>query len=288
MRARLGFIPIGIVTALAFISVGGSALATPSGPLSEVGHARAATRTAAEFYAPRALGMECGMYLDGVHCQSMRTRHNFAQVAEMRPNGTVTVCSTHRLNPNTCDLGNAGEHTPTLSRGKRITVGPFRCQILRTGVECTVISTGKGFLMSRKKVVSVGGASFRPAPLHLGNFLSPDRKVWCGLGEARAFCGAGLSGLHETFPLSLAQLERGGKVTICFITERKEPPAGHAPEGCLQNWDEKAPILRYGQETELEGIRCRSATDGITCTEVAGAGTGRGFRVSSSEAVQVG
>jgi hypothetical protein len=128
----------------------------PTGVSSAADRARAATKNAAEFYAPRRLGMECGMYLSGVHCQSMRTRPYFAQVADLQPDGAVTLCATRRLTSNACDLGNAGERTPMAGYGKRITVGPFRCQVLHAGVRCTVISTGKGFLIETKKMVRIG------------------------------------------------------------------------------------------------------------------------------------
>jgi len=287
MQKRLRFIPISIVVALVLISVGGSAIAAPLVQSSKAGPARAATRSAAEFYAPRGLGMECGMYLNGVHCQSMRTRPYFAQVAELQPGGTVTRCSTRRLTPNTCDLGNAGEHTPTLSYGKRVTVGPFRCQILSAGVKCTMTSTGKGFLMSRTKMLAVGGASIRPAPLHLEGFLSPDRKVWCITGTATDAFGISC-GTEPKPPTRAASLDRNGTVAICFVPTLILPSSGHGPPaGCFQNWDSNAPILKYGQQTELNGLRCISATDGITCTVLTGAGQGKGFRVNKDEAVEL-
>lgn len=74
--------------------------------------------------------------------------------------------------------GNPGERAQTLGYGRQSTGGGFRCQVLHRGVQCTVVSTGKGFLMGRNKVVAVGGASIRLAPLHLSEFLSPDRQAW--------------------------------------------------------------------------------------------------------------
>jgi hypothetical protein len=258
----------------------------PTGPVG--GHA--ASRTAAEFFAPRALaGIECGMYTDGVHCQSERSRPYLAQVAEMRPNGSVTFCSTRQSGVNACDLGNAGERTPTLAFGRSVTVGAFRCTMLRAGVRCIVLPSGKGFLLTRTKLTGVGGAKPRVAAQRLSDFLSPDRKVWCGIGEGRRpFCVAAQTSQGLGYPSASAELEADGKVKLCLIAHESEAPLFHgSPQGCAQNWDVTAPILADGQSSELEGVRCTSATNSITCVGVSGASRGKGFRVSSSEAVEL-
>jgi hypothetical protein len=273
-----------LFVATASLALGASAGA--AGPARSANtRARPANGQAFEFFAPPALGMECGMYLSGVHCQSERVHPYFAQVAELKPNGSATFCAARRVS-NRCDLGNAGEHASRLGYGRKATVGGFRCVVLRSGIECTIIASGKGFLITRSGMRGVGGAITRPQPLRLQDFLSPDRSVWCGLGEPRSFCGTGLAGLHQVFPAGSAQIDAEGNVTICFIARESEARLldGH-PEGCLQNWDEKAPVLRYGQQSELGGVLCTSATSGITCLETSGARAGEGFRVSSSEAV---
>jgi hypothetical protein len=234
--------------------------------------------------------MECGVYPTGVHCQSERTVGGyFAQVAELQPDGSVTFCSTHSLRHLSCNLGNAGEHAPRLGYGRTVSVGPFRCGPLRRGIRCTVISSGRGFLLTRSGLLAVGGAIVRPAPLHLSGFLSPTRKVWCAIGEGRqAFCGAGQTTQGMGYPSAQADFDPDGTVHICFIAHEAEAPLLHGvPQGCLQNWDSAAPILPYGQASELEGVRCTSAIAGITCVSVTGASKGKGFRVCSSEAVDV-
>jgi hypothetical protein len=45
-------------------------------------------------------------------------------------------------------------------------------------------------------------------------------------------------------------------------------------------------VLQYGQQSEAGGVLCTSARNGITCTASAGAGRGKGFRVSATEAVR--
>ena len=103
------------------------------------------------FYSPsRNIG--CGMFDDSeyryVNCQS----RNLPQNVTMHASGRVTICRDHTPNDvnNDCNLGDPGEGViPVLSYGKQITVGRFRCQSLQIGVRCTVISSGKGFLINR-------------------------------------------------------------------------------------------------------------------------------------------
>jgi hypothetical protein len=60
MRARLSFIPVGTIAALAFVATG--ALVTPSG--AGASKARPARLTAVEFHArsPLGRGITCAMY----------------------------------------------------------------------------------------------------------------------------------------------------------------------------------------------------------------------------------
>jgi hypothetical protein len=182
-----------------------------------------------------------------------------------------------------CEVGNAGERTPTFGYGHTVTVGRFRCTVLHTGVRCVVTATGKGFLFSATRTSAVGGATVRVAPLHLSSFLSPDKKVWCDIGASAASCGT-----SPEPPTRSGEVKTDGQVTICTVSQLEYPDGAHVPAGCYQNWDTSLPILRYGQETEFEGFRCTSATNGITCVTVAGARAGKGFRVSGTEAVEVG
>jgi hypothetical protein len=114
--------------------------------------------------------------------------------------------------------------------------------------------------------------------LHLSEFLSPDRKVWCAIGRS-GFCGTA----PNAEPNLEAKFGSGGSVTICHVA------VPTFSEGCLQNEPlANTPILRVGQATEREGVRCTSASSGIICTIVAGAGKGKGFRINRREAVRVG
>ncbi len=84
-----------------------------------------------------------------------------------------------------------------------------------------------------------------------------------------------------------ARVNTAGHVSICSVPQLEYSPGAHVPNTCFQNWAEPV-VLGDGQQTELDGFRCSSATNGITCTVVAGAGKGKGFRVNADEAVEVG
>ena len=117
--------------------------------------------------------------------------------------------------------------------------------------------------------------------LHLNDFLSPDRKVWCGLNGPPTFCVTG--GDRGNSAQRGATLYSDGKLTTCFVAV-----PSFSRGSCTQNWDSSAPVLRYGQQTELDGFRCTSARNGITCIVVAGKGEGKGFLINSTSVKRVG
>ena len=122
---------------------------------------------------------------------------------------------------------------------------------------------------------------------HLTDFLSPDRKVWClsggGMPAFPFSCGAN----PRTFPMFSANLFNQGKVTICRITHLIQQP-GHPPDTCFVNWDDQASVLQVGQQNYVDGVLCKSATNGITCSLTAGIGRGKGFFINSTSVSRVG
>jgi hypothetical protein len=81
-----------------------------------------------------------------VHCQSVKAPHS----VRMGSDGRLKICRGTRC------LSNAAENTATLNCGKQMTVGRFRCRSQRSGVRCTVIRSGKGFLIHGKGVRRIG------------------------------------------------------------------------------------------------------------------------------------
>jgi hypothetical protein len=108
------------------------------------------------FYSP-SHKIACGMYDDSgfrsVDCQSFAPK--LSQTAKLNLSGHLAICQD-RGTQNRCNIGNPGEGTPTLGYGKQITVGRFRCLSLRSGMRCTVIRSGKGFLINSASVRRVG------------------------------------------------------------------------------------------------------------------------------------
>lgn len=125
-------------------------------------------------------------------------------------------------------------------------------------------------------------ATAAAAVRHLGDFLSPDGKVWCGAGPT-TFCGTGGDpSAPANGPQTLGSLAANGKVTLCRVAHSS------VSEVCLQNWDDMALVLQAGQSTQRNNILCTSGVNGITCVIASGLGKGRGFRVSATGVARVG
>lgn len=119
----------------------------------------------------------------------------------------------------------------------------------------------------------------------LEEFSSPDRHVTCFIGTpyiggAPAACFAYRTKLSG--PELSAWIQASGGIHLCNVLKPS------LSEVCFQNWVDDLPVLAYGQSSELNGIRCTSAPNGITCVKVSGPGKGKGFRVNKDEAVEVG
>ena len=72
-----------------------------------------------------------------------------AMRVELAPSGKMTLCRGLRC------IGNAPAGTHTLAYGRSITLGPFRCTSLRSGVRCVVAKLGRGFLLGRRTFIRI-------------------------------------------------------------------------------------------------------------------------------------
>lgn len=106
--------------------------------------------TSAAFYSPsRNLSCEMadrdarGSY---VYCQSVKTPKN----VRLSLDGRLKICRGTKC------LGNPAENTQILRYGRKMTIGRFACSSQKAGVKCTVIRSGKGFLISRTGVRRIG------------------------------------------------------------------------------------------------------------------------------------
>jgi uncharacterized protein DUF6636 len=86
--------------------------------------------------------------LHGANCWSFNPKH----YVRMNASGGLRICTGRRCF-NDCGCR---EEAPILAYGKQLTVGRFQCTSLRTGINCTVVRSGKGFLISRSGVRRVG------------------------------------------------------------------------------------------------------------------------------------
>lgn len=110
-------------------------------------------------------------------------------------------------------------------------------------------------------------------------FTSPDKHVQCYLSESYAGCSAISQSLGG--PERSAYLSSAGAVTLCSAAT----PSFY--EHCFQQWAPNLPVLPYNQTSELNGFRCTSAADGITCVKSSAPATGKGFRINKDEAVEL-
>lgn len=107
----------------------------------------------------------------------------------------------------------------------------------------------------------------------LSQFLSPDRKTWClfsDIGDVqKAWCGS-RTGDDPGRTEHSGELQADGSLRLC----------NHPPDRdvCMQNWNEDAPVLGVGSQSELYGFRCTSEPQGIRCVVIA---TGKGFVINA-------
>jgi hypothetical protein len=106
-----------------------------------------------------SLNIGCGMFDDSSFSQVVCQSRVPPQKVIMTATGRLNVCRDRTPNDgnNDCNLGDRGEGPiRRLAYGKQITVGRFRCLSLEIGVRCTVIQSGKGFLINRDGVSRIG------------------------------------------------------------------------------------------------------------------------------------
>jgi hypothetical protein len=122
--------------------------------------------------------------------------------------------------------------------------------------------------------------------LRLRQFLSPDRRTWCGLFDTDTDPDTGW-GCYAESPQDTDNSQRSaflhadGKVDVCYV------PVPSLRDICFMNWDSDGTVLAYGRSTEWNGVRCTSAPEGITCTLLSGPGAGKGFRINAAAVEQL-
>jgi hypothetical protein len=259
MRIRLGVISVGIIVALALLASG--AQATGGGRVASACSNETVNGGRYVGKLTIRLGLVGRVSCDEAH-RVIRTYFR-----EM----SAGHCGVQN---NFCDLVLPGGWGCSIfpAAEEKETSGAF--------VGCYEMATG-----AKIRVYKVSRPKSKPGVLHLREFLSPDRRVWCQINNfspPTAACGT-----HPEPPTHAAEVDGTGHVSLCSVPRLEYAPGAHVPNTCFQNWAEPA-VLHEGQKTELNGFRCSSAVNGITCTVVAGVGQGKGFRINRDEAVEVG
>lgn len=112
------------------------------------------TATSTEFFAPSG-NLECEIdygFGQGSLTETMCLTETPAQSATLGADSSLKKCTGQ-----TC-LSNAGLNTPELPYGTSITLGPFTCLSMTTGMKCT-LSNGNGFILARSGVTPLGSVT---------------------------------------------------------------------------------------------------------------------------------
>jgi hypothetical protein len=121
--------------------------------------------------------------------------------------------------------------------------------------------------------------------VHLSDFLSPDRKIWCvlndspGVREAACFYDANRFTGGQEYS---AYLRPNGQLDTCAW----QPTQGGLA-ACVQNWDPSAPVLKSGQVDVIYQYRCQATQTAITCMVDTGKGKGKGFTITDTGATPI-
>lgn len=112
------------------------------------------TPTSTEFYAPSG-NLECEIDNQFGHSAltvAMCLTATPPQSATLGTDSSLKKCSGQGC------LSNAGLNTPQLPYGTSITLGPFTCLSMTTGMKCT-LGNGDGFVLSRAGITPLGSVN---------------------------------------------------------------------------------------------------------------------------------
>ncbi len=110
--------------------------------------------TTTEFYAPSG-NLECEIdyqFESTVQTSTLCLTETPPQSVTLGADSTLKECTGVNC------LSNAGLNTPTLPYGTSITLGPFTCLSMTTGMKCT-LAHGNGFVLARSGVTPLGSVT---------------------------------------------------------------------------------------------------------------------------------
>ena len=141
------------------------------------------------------------------------------------------------------------------------------------------------FLEIAKSFTRVRTGRHGKTPVHLSEFLSPDRKIWCVLNDSPGVRDAACFYDANRFPEGQeysAYLRPNGQLDTCAWQ-----PTQSGLEACVQNWDPSAPVLMSGQVDVIYQYRCQATRTAITCMVDTGKGKGKGFTITDTGATPI-
>lgn len=112
------------------------------------------TASSTEFYAPSG-NLECeidNQFGPSSQSEVMCLTETPPQSATLGADSSLKTCAGQMC------LSNAGLNTPQLPYGTSITLGPFTCLSMTTGMKCT-LANGNGFVLARSGVTPLGSVT---------------------------------------------------------------------------------------------------------------------------------
>jgi hypothetical protein len=112
------------------------------------------TATSTEFYAPSG-NLECEIdsgFGPSALSQTFCLTETPPQSATLGADSSLKECTGQLC------LANAGLNTPQLPYGTSITLGPFTCLSMTTGMKRT-LNNGNGFVLARSGITPLGGVT---------------------------------------------------------------------------------------------------------------------------------
>jgi hypothetical protein len=121
-----------------------------AGPWRQVTAGEPQPRKPLVFRSPSG-NIRCAMSRPNVSCWSVEA----PQQVLMGASGRLKICRGGRCIGADCGCIEGFDY-PRLAYGRTVTLAPFRCTSLRSGVRCTVTRTGKGFLIDKSAIRRLG------------------------------------------------------------------------------------------------------------------------------------
>jgi hypothetical protein len=217
-----------------------------------------------------ALPFACEMVDEGaeawVYC--WEGQPNVKRHVKLEPTGEVSQTA---MVPLPQGLGGPGE-----PYGAWLTIGRFRCEVMHQGIECVVIATGKGFLITRNRIVAVETAPGITEPTPVFGAIAAMRAV-SGLVTIKEPGAKFAQILNEPARLPFGTLVDARRGAVQLATAA-------TPEGGTQTGVFRGGQFRVTQDVQKTRAPDGSSVVGLTVLKLAGPAPQCGARASAVSA----